>query len=172
MRSTTTLCAVGLMLAAVGFFCVSGCSGEGSDRVPVYPVSGTVTQNGEPVPDAQVAFVPVGEGKTATGNTASDGTYELTTYAAGDGAPAGNYKVRITKMARPPEGSSPPADSGDEDVELTENESYVPPGAGSGEPDWTPENLLPEQYADPDESGLTATVEPDGENTFDFSLSD
>lgn len=170
MKRTTTLCAVGFMLAAVALSSVSGCSGEAGDRLPVYPVSGTVTQNGEPVADAQVAFVPVGEGKAATGNTASDGTYELTTYTAGDGAAAGEYKVKITKMSRPPEGEASAADSGDESGELTEDESYVPPGAGGGEPDWTPKNLLPEKYADAAESGLTATVEPDGDNTFDFSL--
>ncbi|MFO7905741.1 MAG: hypothetical protein ACQESR_01330 [Planctomycetota bacterium] len=175
MKSTTTRFAVGFVLAAVGLSWVSGCS-NGVDRLPVYPVSGTVTQNGEPVADAQVAFVPVGEGegedkgKTATGNTASDGTYELTTYSAGDGAAAGNYKVKITKISRPPGGDAPPAESGDESVDLTEDESYAPPSAGGGEPDWTPENLLPEKYADPDESGFTATVEPEGDNTFDFSL--
>lgn len=162
MKGKATFSAFILALGALGLLCVSGC-GEESDQVPVYKVSGTVTYNGEPIEGAQVVFIPVEQGPAATGTTDSDGKYQLTTYAAEDGAPAGEYKVKITKMSKPPLESGPSGPAGGE-------EGYAPPGQEAMS--WTPENLLPEKYAIPDQSGLTATVEANDNNTFAFELTD
>ncbi len=81
---------------------VAGCSGGGPE--PTYPVTGTVKlPDGKPLQGGQILFRPV-EGSTysARGDIAQDGTFELTTFEAGDGAVAGKHKVMITP-AVPPE---------------------------------------------------------------------
>jgi hypothetical protein len=78
---------------------VSGCAGEG--REPVHPVSGQVFVKGKPAAGAQVIFytdrkelkkpgLPIPEGKVG-----DDGRFQLQTYAPGDGAPTGDYRVAI-----------------------------------------------------------------------------
>lgn len=69
-------------------------AGCGSDA-PV-PVSGKVTVDGKPVGNAGVTFHPQdGKGRPATGETAEDGTYKLTTLNPGDGALKGEYRVTL-----------------------------------------------------------------------------
>lgn len=57
--------------------------------------------DGQPAKDAQVIFHPVsGEnfderGARPTGRVMADGSFELTTYHSGDGAPAGRYLVTV-----------------------------------------------------------------------------
>jgi uncharacterized lipoprotein YajG len=78
-------------LLAVGF--LAGCSSE-PERPPTYPVTGTVTANGKPVAAASVIFGPVTPGvASAAGITDAEGKYRLTTFSAGDGAQAGEYRV-------------------------------------------------------------------------------
>ena len=82
---------------AVLLTCLVGC---GSPRkAAVYPVAGTLTVSGQPVANAMVAFHPLDQAGSQTvlpvANTGPDGTYRLMTYAAGDGAPAGEYAVTV-----------------------------------------------------------------------------
>lgn len=72
---------------------ISGC-GSGKDK-PV-KVSGIVTLEGTPVPGALVTFISVSGGKMATGYTAEDGKFDLTTLTRGDGALPGIYKVTVS----------------------------------------------------------------------------
>lgn len=76
--------------------CVVGC---GPRQVDVYPVAGTLTVGGRPAANAMVAFHPLDRGGTQASlpvaSTGPDGTYRLTTYADGDGAPAGEYAVTV-----------------------------------------------------------------------------
>jgi hypothetical protein len=75
---------------------VAGCSD--SSREPVFPVQGQVLFQGRPAVGAQVVFQPVGKGDTVvrpSGQVDSDGKFVLTTYAVGDGAPAGEYEVTV-----------------------------------------------------------------------------
>ena len=72
---------------------LAGCGGR-----RVSPVQGVVTLDGEPVAGATVSFLPDGEGgRPATGFTAADGTFRLTTYQTDDGALAGDYRVLVQK---------------------------------------------------------------------------
>ncbi|MCI0462253.1 MAG: carboxypeptidase-like regulatory domain-containing protein [Gemmataceae bacterium] len=78
--------AVALLLLA------SGCGG----KKPV-KVSGVVTLDGKPLPNATVSFNPAeAGGQSANGRTDSSGAYQLTTYNTGDGALPGDYKVTVT----------------------------------------------------------------------------
>lgn len=94
---------------AVLLVVVAGCS-SGSDRVPVFPVRGQVFYQSKPAVGAVVILNPQDaslEGKlpmNPNGKVEADGSFRITTYAANDGAPAGEYKVTILW---------PPRESGD-----------------------------------------------------------
>jgi serine/threonine-protein phosphatase CPPED1 len=111
-------------------------------------VSGKVFYRGSPVPGAEIVFRPVrGAGQrqagSATGRVEADGSFRLTTYRAFDGAVAGEHQVSLT---------------------------WYPPASANGGP--RVGNRLPERYARPETSKLTATVTSGGRNEFVFELSD
>jgi len=72
----------------------------GDGRKKCYPVSGKVLVNGKPVKDVLVLFNPREKdpkGRLApVAMTDENGEFRLATYAAGDGAPAGEYLVTFT----------------------------------------------------------------------------
>jgi hypothetical protein len=79
-----------------------GCSDGGVvvEKLPVFPVEGQVKFNGKATPGAQVALHPVGISKpgekpSARATVQPDGTFKITTYDSGDGAPEGEYKVTV-----------------------------------------------------------------------------
>jgi hypothetical protein len=77
-----------------------------SDRKPVYPVHGQVLYEGRPVPGAQVILHPLTDDDKEhplrpTGQVADDGTFQLTTYTAADGAPEGSYAVTVSLLKKP-----------------------------------------------------------------------
>ncbi len=124
------------------------------NRPKTYPVTGTVTYNGQPVSDAMVTFI--GGERGAIGRTNESGQIQMTTFDAGDGALPGTYKVMISKTvlegvpAEMGEGTSP-----DEEPAMGEQK-----------------DLLPPKYKDPNESGLTAEVGEGSKNEFHFELTD
>jgi hypothetical protein len=115
------------------------------NRRPCHPVAGKVFFDGCPAPNAQVVFHLVnadGKRLTRSGDALveADGAYVLSTYAAGDGAPVGEYHVTVTWRG--------PADE-------------------KGKPG---PNLLPERYAKPETSGLRVKVkEGRNDFTFDLT---
>lgn len=75
-------------------------------------VRGHVTLAGKPVTAGTVMFEPleVAEGlpkRPATGALQPDGTYELSSFAAGDGALPGKYKVAIISFTGGPTPEEP-----------------------------------------------------------------
>ena len=117
----------------------SGCSSD--KNAPVcHPVHGTVTSKGKPLPEARVVLHSLG-GSVAgnqkpTAITKSDGTFDLTTYHAGDGAPVGEYAITVDLRALQ---------------------------TGGEEPVRSGPNTLPAKYAKSDSSGVKYTV-VEGEN--------
>jgi len=93
----------GLVLVVVALLC--GCSGSNRDRVPVHPVTGKVLVDGQPPEGATVVFHPVSSTEEMAHKPAArvqaDGTFQVTTYEAHDGAPAGEYVVTVTWSAPP-----------------------------------------------------------------------
>ncbi len=120
------LCTV--VAVAVGLV---GCRGETGPQV--YPVSGQVTFNGQPVTDVIVNFMPTDNdpAKMASGQVDSSGNYTLRSGSQGrPGAQPGRYKVYLTPVATMP----------------AEGQSYggqAPAGAGqsAGPPQMTAGNL-------------------------------
>ena len=95
------------------------------------PVEGTLTLNGEPVEGATVCFVPVdgNVGAAAAGATDSSGHFTVTTGSDPGCVPA-DYKVTVYKIE-------------------TSGDSILTAKAT---------NKFPDKFADPEQSGLTATI--------------
>ena len=128
---------------------VSGC--RQSDTPPivkVYPVAGKVLlANGNPLSGGQVYFIPANDGLiSASGPIGSDGTFSLTTGESGEGAPPGDYKVRIE-----PERPKPAAGKSGQRIE-----SFRPP--------------FPSKYTDEDASELRVTVRAEPNQLEPFRL--
>ena len=75
---------------------IAGCS-RGTPLT--MPVKGTVTFQGSPLAEADVAFTPAG-GRPATGRTDAAGGFTLTTFKANDGAMVGQHIVTVCKHVK------------------------------------------------------------------------
>ena len=119
-----------LSIIAVTLF---GCSSQTGPEC--FPVHGLVSTKGKPLAEAMVTLHPVsGEmagGQKPLGITKADGTFELTTFKSGDGAPPGEYAISVELRALQ---------------------------TGGEEPTRTGPNTLPAKYAKPATSGLKFTV--------------
>jgi hypothetical protein len=77
-----------------------------SDGLPLVPVSGRVSLNGEPLGEAEITFVPLTRDEKgqslseAKGRTDADGNFTLRIDKERAGARAGKYRVTISKKAR------------------------------------------------------------------------
>jgi hypothetical protein len=134
-----------LLLALSGLSCSQPNPGR-----PVFPVRGQVLLNGKPLPGVVVIFHPTEEWGPEEGRprgeTDAEGRFVVSTYGAGDGAPAGAYKVAVLEL-RADEGES-----------ATQADLIRPSTARRDRP--------PTVYTNPDTSGLRATVAP-GPNELD-----
>jgi len=87
------LTALLLALVASG----GGCSRGGVKQHPTHPVSGRAGFGGKPPVGAHLVFHPQPEkpgwGDLPSAVVAADGSYRVSTYRDGDGAPAGEYAV-------------------------------------------------------------------------------
>jgi hypothetical protein len=88
------------LLAALGAATIASCGKAHPERLPVVAVEGAVTYEGRPLPGAMVVLHP--KAGTPTGAPAPrayverDGSFRITTYEGGDGAPPGDYVATIT----------------------------------------------------------------------------
>ena len=145
---------IGLVLVPL---IMSGC-GEDDGIGKRYPVSGTVTYRGQPVPKATVTFTPAdaGSGRPATGTTDQDGYYSLSTASPGDGALPGKYAVTVSA------------------VEIDLSKTKNAPG-GMYRTDIiikAPKKaMIPAKYGSTKASPLSAEVK-EQRNTFDLALED
>jgi hypothetical protein len=156
-------CGRGLLTA--GIVVLLGCAADVGPAT--HSVSGTVTLNGAPTEGITVSFVPDGSGQNAVGTTDASGNYKLTTRKKDDGAVAGRYKVTFAKYeGGPSEVAAAGEVHADYDITNEYPEGYDESAAAEIEPS---KNLLPDKYAEPSTSGLTAEV-VEGENKHDFNL--
>ncbi|WP_165247105.1 hypothetical protein [Paludisphaera soli] len=98
--ATRALGRAAMLAAAAAAF---GCSDDAASGpgVPVFPVKGKVTFEGEPAAGAFVVFNPKtppkagAEAYTPRATVQADGSFSLTSATEGDGAPAGDYAVTV-----------------------------------------------------------------------------
>ena len=125
--------AAALLLASA--LAATGCGGSG-----LSPVKGQVFYKGEPAAGAMLAFHPkgsIGVPNKPTATAGADGSFTVSTLAANDGAPDGEYGVTVVWL-KPPAGAARAIDS---------------ERAAAGATD-----RLNGKYADPKNPKLTATV--------------
>jgi len=112
-----------------------GCGGE--SRVSVVPVSGKVTFQGTAPAGAQVVLHPVTRSDETSvapsGTVKEDGSFQISAYDQGDGAPPGEYVATVQWFR------------------LVAEEG----GSGRGP------NVLPVKYASPETSPVKVTVNSD-----------
>ena len=88
----------GLSFLLIALSVASGCGGtSGAPKVvKVYEVKGKVLlADGKPLNGGHIYFMPVDGSLAPEGKIESDGTFSLATANSGEGAPAGDYKVRL-----------------------------------------------------------------------------
>ena len=93
MRMAITCILATTLLAA------AACSKAKDGPTKVYPVTGEVFYRGQPAEGALVTLHPMGNAdnpRVYTGIVQADGSFQVTTTVANDGAPAGNYAVTLT----------------------------------------------------------------------------
>ena len=142
---------------------ITGFVGCGESKWPkTYKSSGTVTLDGTPVERATITFYPLDGQKPANATTDANGSFELTSFNAGDGATPGAFAVAIQKFPAIEIEAVPGGVPFDESNNTDEG-----PAPGSEK---DAESELPEKYGNREESGLSATVTADGDNVFNFEL--
>ncbi|PQO43481.1 carboxypeptidase-like regulatory domain-containing protein [Blastopirellula marina] len=144
-----------VVVLGAALFCWAGCSSRNdkwvAGRPPLFDAEGLVTINGEPLGEAVVTLHPVDGKYAAFARTDSDGAFRLTTFDDGDGAPAGEYDVTVTKM----------------EIELEpnpENPDVLPPIYHSEQ------SMIPKKYGDLEKSGLTVAIVAEGANDLRLDL--
>ena len=96
-----------ILLALTLVLCVlSGCQGEKRpDGLPeLFPCVITIIQGGQPLEGADIRLVPEDRqlGWTSNGKTDASGKAKISTHTGFAGAPAGTFKVLVSKMEMSP----------------------------------------------------------------------
>ena len=154
-----------LSMAAV-LPCVSGC-GDGSRLKGLVPVEGVVLYDGAPLEGAAIKFFPEdASGRTATAMTNAEGKFVLMTLNPQDGVAPGEYKVTVAKIA-----SAPPTENDDTAPNEEENsrQKALRMREASRSKD-SLKSLIPDKYASPARSGLTASIGAKGDKNLKFEL--
>jgi hypothetical protein len=137
-RAVGIAAAAGLMISGL-----SGCGGPTYSTATLYPVKGQILlSDGKPLTSGQVVLVS-NQGVEFHGKVGSDGRFSIKS-GAGDGAPEGEYTVRIEPEPQP--GTAGRAKKG---------AARLP---------------FPAKYADDTASGLKVTVKPGENNLEPFKL--
>lgn len=95
------------VMILLGLIVCLGCSGNQDENLPsTIPVTGVVTYQGKPVPDASVMFYPAKGRKPASGKADASGKFQLSTFGKNDGAIPGEHKVTVNAYETTVEGVS------------------------------------------------------------------
>jgi len=181
----------GWLLALLAVVC-AGCSKSGPR---LYPVHGKILFEGQPARGATLVLHALGNsapnGIKPRAFVDRDGAFEVFTYAAGDGAPAGEYAVTVVGRIGPGPGGPgrrPPAGGKQgrgfpAGLAMKRGPGLRPLGAGKGGPGmpqragkrgpgappgggWAPPVELPARYQRPETSDLRIIVQP-GDNALE-----
>jgi len=152
--NTYICCGWGLLLGTL-----VGCQEALNEtRFDVVPVRGTVTLNGQPLADAQVAFFYQGQTPSgypgSGGKTDAQGNYVLTTGRQ-KGTLAGKHKVAVSKMTMK-DGSPLKVQEGIDEEQLKMQGAIV--------------ESIPPPYNDPTNTPVTFDVSKDKADGYDIKI--
>jgi hypothetical protein len=112
---------------------------------------GIVKYSGDPLAGATIVFVPdAPDGVAASAVTDSAGRFQLMAFPPQRGAVPGQYKVLLTKIEPVP----------------IEKPAGAPAAAHSSPGTAPPSHLLPDKYGNPQSSGMSADIPPEGKKDF------
>ena len=146
-----------LLMIATLLFC--GCK----KGPPMGKITGTVTYNGEPLKTGVIVFDVEGA-RQGRAEVENGKIVKASTYDNNDGISIGKAKISITSYEYT-QTSAPP---------VVSRQNPNRPDTGGGLSSYSPPKItsnLPQKYANPHISGLSATIEK-GENTITLELSD
>ena len=92
LPSAKTLAAIACLVALIG------CGEAKPERVAVHPAKGLITFKGQAIPGALVGLHPknkIENVPTPRANVGRDGTFTVSTFDGGDGAPEGEYVLTV-----------------------------------------------------------------------------
>lgn len=161
------------VLPAAAVLMIAGCSpddGLGSR----YSVSGRVTYKGAAVPKGTIGFVSENPAVRGATGQIEDGSYTLTTQTPGDGALPGKYTVTIS--SKEPIDVSVASDAlkaefAKKKMDISKLPTANLPPEFLAKAAKKVKSSLPEKYASPKTSQLSATVE-EKSNIINFNLED
>ena len=154
-----------MLLALV---CFGGC-GDPSRLKGLVPAEGIVYYDDAPLAEAVVKFFPQdASGRTATAWTDADGKFIMMTLNPKDGVAPGEYNVTVAKNAND---ASPSADDSDASFDDPDGRAAALRMREKADAKNSLRSLLPDKYASPTQSGLTATIGAKGEKNLEFRLS-
>jgi hypothetical protein len=146
-------------------FCgfIAGCGGKASKREPTYKVQGKVTYKGQPVANADVAFVCEEKNRSAFGKTNEKGEFRLTTFRPNDGAVEGKHIVTVIKSEAAEETPFVPLESAEYNPDAVAKQVVAKPK----------KSTIPAKYSSAKTSDLFWTVEKDaGSEPAELELTD
>lgn len=141
---------VQIFLCLLSTFALSGC---GDGRPSVYPASGRMLFEGNPMPlGASVSFLPVGdEGVATSGMVDAEGNLEISTFEGQPGLVAGEYRVVVYQILE----KEPDQPDADGEIRPSADDTFMAVDA---------DQKIPTIYSDRAKSPLTVVIRPDEEN--------
>ncbi|MBC7819550.1 MAG: hypothetical protein IAG10_21925 [Planctomycetaceae bacterium] len=146
-----------ILCFVVAFSFFAGCGGANiPNREKVYPIAGKVGYKGQPVSGADVTFFCKEKNMSSFGRTDDQGKFQLTTFSANDGAPAGKFMITVSKLD-----TAAAAQAKDPDVSDPAYDPFKVVAMANLPP---PKNAIPVKYATLVTTDLISVVNADGAN--------
>lgn len=128
---------------------LAGIAGCGDGRPDVFPASGRMLFEGQPMPlGASVTFLPIegGSGVATSGMVDAEGNLEITTFENQSGLAAGKYRVVVYQLM-------------DKEPDEVGEDGEIRPAADASFVVVSEDQTIPEIYSDRARSPLQVTIE-------------
>jgi hypothetical protein len=136
-------------------FLIVGCAPAKRWPQPTEPATVVVQFDGKPVAGALVLLGPIDGGHASRGTTGRDGLANLTTFAPGDGAVAGRYRLLVSCEEEQP---NPQITIPDPKKDLEGFRAAMEAATAAGQPLYLRRQLLPARYVSFETSDLKAEI--------------
>ncbi|RIK84334.1 MAG: hypothetical protein DCC67_04995 [Planctomycetota bacterium] len=145
------------LTAIIALSMIVGCDHSG--RLDTAEVTGTVTLDGQPLSAGTILFRPE-SGRAGRGKVENGRIVEASTYGINDGIVLGEHKIAIQPI---PDIAPVTVSRMEDPTDRVHNARQLPSYAPGGPRKRAQAAPIPAKYHDPDQSGLTANIDEDGE---------